>query len=177
MLSRNFNRDELFKLALEFDLPTLLSFCASSKEINNKICNDDLWLRLLNRDFPDYNLLKYEGSNKQKYILLTKLTRLKQKLNLEHNIYELYNLQELSLRNNRIKEIPKELGNLINLKELYLSYNQIEKIPKELGNLTNLLKLYTGNNQIKEIPKELGNLTNLQNLYFSYNQIKRYRMS
>ena len=73
MLSRNFNRDELFKLALEFDLPTLLNFCASSKEINDKICNENLWLRRLNRDFPDYNRLNYEGSNRQKYILLSRL--------------------------------------------------------------------------------------------------------
>ena len=151
MLSRNFNKDELFKLALEFDLPTLLNFCASSKEINDKICNENLWLRRLHRDFPDSNKLKYEGTNKQKYILLTKLTRLKQKLNLIQNVYELYNLQTLTLSNNQIEEIPKELGNLTNLQVLYLSNNSIKEIPKELfenGNLINLRYIYLYNNQI-----------------------------
>jgi len=51
----------------------------------------------------------------------------------------LINLLYLSLDNNKIKEIPKEIGNLINLNYLDLNNNEIKEIPKEIKILDNLI--------------------------------------
>ena len=65
-------KDELFKIALEFDLPDLLRFCTSSKKINEKICQrNDIWLIKL-KEFPNNHKLKLSPklSPKETYILL-----------------------------------------------------------------------------------------------------------
>ncbi len=47
-------KDQLFLLATELDLPELLSFCSSSKRINDLICKrNDIWLYKLNKEFPE----------------------------------------------------------------------------------------------------------------------------
>ena len=52
--SRNFNSDELFLLAIQMDLPSLLNFCTTDKR-HNEFCNRDLiWNYKLNQDFPEY---------------------------------------------------------------------------------------------------------------------------
>jgi hypothetical protein len=44
------NKDELFRLAMEFDLPTLLEFC---KRFNEKVGeNNDIWYYRLQKRFP-----------------------------------------------------------------------------------------------------------------------------
>ena len=48
----------------------------------------------------------------------------------------MYNLQELKLNFNKIKEIPKEIGQLQNLQILYLNHNQIKEIPKFINSNT-----------------------------------------
>ena len=66
------SRDELFSIAIELDLPGLLSFCSSSKRINDLVCKrNDIWLYRIRKDFPNYKLRKSENPKKI-YILLTK---------------------------------------------------------------------------------------------------------
>jgi Leucine-rich repeat (LRR) protein len=84
----------------------------------------------------------------------------------------LIQLTELKLQDNQIKEIPSEIQYLVHLIHLYLCFNQIEEIPSEIHFLTQLTKLYLGDNQIKEIPKEIQFLTQLTNLKLSNNKIK-----
>ena len=65
------NKDELFTLALHLDLPSLLSFCSSNKNIERNICRrDDIWIYKLKKDFPDYKNLKVEKSFKDLYQIL-----------------------------------------------------------------------------------------------------------
>ena len=45
-------KDIVIKLALKFDLPTLLKFCQISKRINEVVCeNKDFWYNKLIKDF------------------------------------------------------------------------------------------------------------------------------
>ncbi|GAG81361.1 unnamed protein product, partial [marine sediment metagenome] len=97
------DKDTLYSIAIELDLPSLLKFCASNSRINELICKrDPIWLNKLNKDFPNYKDFKLKQSKKDIYILLYNLTKLKKKLNLKQNILELYNLQELNLSNNKL---------------------------------------------------------------------------
>jgi len=50
----------------------------------------------------------------------------------------LVNLTELNLFDNRLSELPKEVGNLVNLTNLFLRDNQLTELPKEIGSLINL---------------------------------------
>ena len=107
------NKDELFTLALHLDLPSLLSFCSSNKYVHTSVCKrDDIWIYKLKKDFPDYKNLKIEKSFKDLYQLLYSLLQLKNKLKRTETIYELYELKKLSLSNNKLTEIPKEIGAL-----------------------------------------------------------------
>lgn len=49
-------KDVLVMIALDYDLPTILSFCSSSKRFNNVICkNNNFWISKLRKDFDiDY---------------------------------------------------------------------------------------------------------------------------
>ena len=98
------NVDELFSIAIQLDLPDILSLCKSSKRFNQLVClRDRIWLALLERDFPDYQKLNIISSPRENYKLLYQLYQLKQKLNLPEDVYQLYNLKELNLDNNQIK--------------------------------------------------------------------------
>jgi hypothetical protein len=71
----------------------------------------------------------------------------------------------------KLKTIPKEIGNLINLKYLYVSHNKLKTIPVEIGNLINLEHLDLSKNNLTIIPAELGNLINLERLYLFNNSL------
>ena len=79
---------------------------------------------------------------------------------------------ELNLRQNQMKELPAEIGQLANLTTLYLSFNQMKELPAEIGQLANLTKLSLSGNQMKELPAEIGQLANLTTLYLGENQMK-----
>ena len=133
------NKDELFTLALHLDLPDILNLCQGNKYIQNSICKrDEIWIYKLNKDFPNFKKLGVKKSFKELYQLLFSLVKLKEKLKRKENIYDLYNLQNLYLYNNRLTKIPKEIGNLTNLQILSLDNNQLTEIPKEISNLKNL---------------------------------------
>ena len=59
-------KDELFRIAIELDLPDLLSLCAASKIINGKICErNDIWLYKINKEFPEYQLISQRSPKEQ----------------------------------------------------------------------------------------------------------------
>ncbi|GAG82288.1 unnamed protein product, partial [marine sediment metagenome] len=61
-------KDQLFLLATELDLPQLLKFCQTNKKINKLVCQrDDIWLYKLNKEFPDYRISEITGSYKKIY--------------------------------------------------------------------------------------------------------------
>ncbi len=81
------------------------------------------------------------------------------------------NLHILSLTHNKIKTLPKEIGQLKNLKYLDLYYNNLESLPKEIGELENLEQLLLEKNQLINLPIEIAKLKNLKELRISHNKI------
>ena len=197
------SKDELFLIAMKLDYPSLLKFSMCNKRIYDKIyANENVWNGKL-KEFPDYLNPKYDEKiydinvpnvwrkrespglipdyrNKNKreiYILLYRLTILKEVLKTKNNIYDFYNVQYFEfgwLRDDNvpIEEIFKHIEILINLKVLQFSDNDLTYIPKMIGKLVNLEKLYLDNNKITEIPKELKNLANLQYFYINNNLLE-----
>lgn len=67
-----FNVDELFLLALELDLSSIINFCKSSKKVNEKIChNERFWRVKVNKDFPGF--INRQETFREQYVFLTKI--------------------------------------------------------------------------------------------------------
>ncbi|CAL4929757.1 unnamed protein product [Urochloa decumbens] len=82
-------------------------------------------------------------------------------------------LRTLDLTNNKLVEIPQEVGGLVNMQRLVLAGNLIENIPANIGYLRNLKILTLDRNRISILPEELGSLSNLQQLSISHNSLLR----
>ncbi|OEL33749.1 Plant intracellular Ras-group-related LRR protein 7 [Dichanthelium oligosanthes] len=80
-------------------------------------------------------------------------------------------LRTLDLTNNKLVEIPQDIGGLVNMQRLVLAGNLIENIPANIGYLRNLKILTLDRNRISILPEELGSLSNLQQLSISQNSL------
>jgi Leucine-rich repeat (LRR) protein len=72
-------------------------------------------------------------------------------------IGELVELVKLSLRGNRLEKLP-DLSSLKLLQELDISYNLLKELPATLGDIPPLTTLFMNNNRLKKIPISLTNL-------------------
>ena len=91
---------------------------------------------------------------------------------LPYSFGELFQIRQLSIHNNQLKELPKSFTNLEYLEYLDLSWNNFERMPDELFKLSSLKNINLCGNKISLIPKEISNQKNLRNLDLSYNQIQ-----
>ena len=117
-------KDQLFLLALELDLPELLSFCSSSKRINDLICKrNDIWYYKLNKEFSD---LKYTGKEPRPYyIKLKKISNVHPEL---RNILPLINIEKYD--NIKIQPIIYKVESLLDS----LDPNVLIKIMNDYNN-------------------------------------------
>lgn len=81
--------------------------------------------------------------------------------NLSPKIQQLSNLQMLLLVDTQLESLPPEIGQLTNLKGLAISFNQLTNLPSEIGYLKNLCSLDISHNDIQQLPNTLGNLSQL----------------
>lgn len=77
----------------------------------------------------------------------------------------------LSLRENKIKNLPNEIGCLVNLDILDISHNHLEHLPEQIGMCKNLSALDLQHNELLDIPETIGNLVNLSRLGLRYNRL------
>lgn len=84
-------------------------------------------------------------------------------------------LQWLILTGNKIKELPKSIGDCVLLQKCALAGNQIEELPAEMARCINLELLRISANQLKSMPKWLFDLPKLSWVAFGGNPAT-YRM-
>jgi Leucine-rich repeat (LRR) protein len=128
-----------------------------------------------------------------------KLNLSNQEVNLSNDQWKLFiNLEYLNLKNDGLKQIPKEISNLKRLKVLDLSGNEFKELPSEFSNLYNLEELYLNdeknlkltetlnvlaklpklkslhleNDNLEELPNEINKLKSLESLYLNENKFK-----
>ena len=94
-------------------------------------------------------------------------------LKISKNFKLFKNLKSLKLDSNQISFIPSFIGELTKLEVFTISFNQITYIPTSIKNLIYLKNFNFSNNKVDHLPIELGQLESLQILhmdgnYFTY---------
>eukprot|EP00899_Mesostigma_viride_P008935 jgi/Mesvir1/18042/Mv09359-RA.2 len=84
-------------------------------------------------------------------------------------LFEVTDLQDLSLAGNRIRELPREIARLTQLRRLGLAGNQLTALPEEIGSLEQLEGLYLHGNLIRAVPEQIGQLARLKVLALAGN--------
>ena len=83
---------------------------------------------------------------------------------------ELASLQNCSLDQNQLIELPENFGNLSILLELSLSYNNLTHLPVSFGDL-NAYEILIVENQLEELPETFGKIDNIQFLGLDRNNL------
>ncbi len=86
-------------------------------------------------------------------------------------VYQLKDLRELNLADNRIGNIPAEIAQLLNLEDLRLQQNSLQWLPTELYELRALRRLSLEQNQLKEVSAKIGQLSRLTDLFLDHNEL------
>ena len=73
-------------------------------------------------------------------------------------------LRNLDATNNKLREIPREIGKCVNSTRLVLAANVIETLPDEIGALVKLKTLIVDGNRLRALPATIGSLKALQTL-------------
>lgn len=79
------------------------------------------------------------------------------------------NLRWLILTDNRITELPGQIGNCSRMQKLMLAGNRLKELPNELGNCNNLALLRISANKLSYFPQWLLDMPTLSWLAFSGN--------
>jgi Leucine-rich repeat (LRR) protein len=123
----------------------------------------------------EYTSLEEALVEPEKVIVLTlKRDKLSE---IPSEIYQFTNLQVLNLSKNKITEIPEEINQLTLLQELYLFNNQVKVLSPSLGELENLRVLDLSKNPLSELPKEISTLKNLERLILWSTEVTEFPYS
>ncbi|KHJ86178.1 leucine Rich repeat-containing domain protein, partial [Oesophagostomum dentatum] len=89
-----------------------------------------------------------------------------------NELYEV--IRNLELSQNKIKELPLEIGCFTALKQLHLSENVLTHLPDEIGSLKNLEILNLQSNKLSSLPDSIVGCTSLKTLNLSSNSFTRF---
>ncbi|MBI2743522.1 MAG: leucine-rich repeat domain-containing protein [Chlamydiales bacterium] len=81
-------------------------------------------------------------------------------------------LRILLLTNNRLKEIPKDIGRCTQLFELCAGLNELTAIPKEIAGCEAVEELEFQDNQLETVTPAIGSLVHLRHLNLNGNKIR-----
>jgi len=148
---------ELVNLIRQMDVPTLLNFCRTSREIR-QLCQQlpDIQYRIEKAKVLKTGLI-FIGAGGEDLRLRLRPDEAPMKV--------------LSLTRRSIAIVPDDIKYLDELSGIVLSFNNIVELPPSIGQLTNLVNLNLENNQLVALPSSIGQLTNLANLNLENNQL------
>lgn len=86
------------------------------------------------------------------------------------------NLTLLDLKNNKLKNISKDIGYFLYLNILDLSNNEIESLPDQISQITSAQVINFFGNKLKNIPP-MDNMNYLQYLNIGYNELSEINIS
>jgi len=81
-------------------------------------------------------------------------------------------VRRLYLTENKLTNLPAEIGTLTFLEELHLRGNQLTRLPPEIGRLKNLVRLDLKDNQLATIPASIRGMKNLNLLRLQNNNLR-----
>ncbi|MCB9045762.1 MAG: leucine-rich repeat domain-containing protein [Chitinophagales bacterium] len=88
----------------------------------------------------------------------------------ETTVYKRYgNQSKVLLSFDKLKEVPMYIFNLSQIEELSIAYNELTEIPNEIGRLNRLKILEFQDNKIKTLPNSISTLDSLTEIYFCNN--------
>ena len=121
-------KDVLFLLTKDMDLPDLKNFCLSCKIIHEKIFkNNDIWYYKLTKEFPEFNKLdRKQFSVRDLYYILYDLRMSIICLGKNYSVYEYLFLEEISIAGYYCGKEGKDKGKACLIKLLSMK----DKIPK-----------------------------------------------
>ncbi|PON59882.1 Ubiquitin domain containing protein [Parasponia andersonii] len=85
---------------------------------------------------------------------------------------ELTSLKQLHVANNKLTDLPNEIGLLRQLEVLKVNSNRISKVPASIGDCSALIEVDLTANLFSELPDTCGNLHNLKSLHLGNNGLK-----
>lgn len=157
----------LFDVLLYSNLNNIINCLLTCKEVN-QLNITYLWELLCNRDHSIDNFTYEKGQ--RKYLILSKLRRLKRKLHITIDLHDLFTTKYIVAWERRLMTIPNEISILTHITSLILPINVLTTIPLGITNLTNLTILDLAFNNFTSIPTHLTKL-NLKRLDLRYNHI------
>lgn len=175
----------LESIFMKFGLKEIYYTILTCKKFKNILDSENLWKYYLERDFPKQKIKFYKTNSKKIYKTNLKGKKLKPfidetKLELViemENIttipreIKFFQLKKLTISNDILTYIPKDLCFIKTLEYLDLSLNFIQSIPKKICLLVNLQTLYLSTNLIKKIPDSLYSLSELTDIDLNSNKI------
>lgn len=91
---------------------------------------------------------------------------------LDRNLFNLHNLNYLSITHTCLQEVPDEIERLANLTTLVLHSNEIAALPCAIAKLAKLKVLDCSRNKLASIPEELGSHSQLSTINLASNLLR-----
>ena len=126
-------------------------------------------LEVLNLMFHQLDAIP-EGIDQLQSLRVLKVLGTSKPVLLPSSLDNLANLEELSLSQNGLVNLP-DLSGLIKLKKLNLGYNNIIQLPDFFANLISLEELSLARNKLSTLPPSFGKLKALKSLDIKNNQL------
>ncbi|KIH51115.1 leucine Rich repeat-containing domain protein [Ancylostoma duodenale] len=125
------------------------------------------------RSGPSQSTVQRHIENARKSrILQLKACGLKSMPTALNELYEV--IRNLELSQNKIKELPPDIGSFSVLKQLHLSENALTELPDEIGSLKNLEILNLQSNKLSSLPDSIVGCTSLKTLNLSANNFTQF---